>query len=296
MERFLESQHHKVRSAVCPSVPSVGLLLGFSRSRMRSLHVQVEDSHHQMASASAAVETVRLKNLETGQEMRLNLLELKQSVHLEKQVHRGPARPTATAKATAKPCSQSHSPSHSSKAKPQPQPQRQPRACSHQLSRDCPHATPTPPQVHSAKGRELVENAKHVQSAKVLERQLSHPGKRQAQGAKTKAEREVHARVQCSQAAAAQAQPQPKPQQPQPRSHSPAKPAAAASSHSRSPKRRLALTTPAPPHPLPLNHARRPSVARREANQTAEEERKRRSPIGSRQRHRVRWCTARGIC
>ena len=39
-----------------------------------------------MASASAAVETVRLKNLETGQEMRLNLLELKQSMHLEKQV------------------------------------------------------------------------------------------------------------------------------------------------------------------------------------------------------------------
>jgi len=101
MEKFLKAQHHKV-----------------------------EDSHHQMASASAAVETVRLKNLETGQEMRLNLLELKQSVHLEKQVH-------------------------------------------------------------SAKGRELVENAKHVQSAKVLERQLSHRGKRQAMGAKTKQEREV---------------------------------------------------------------------------------------------------------
>merc|ERR1719298_84868 len=62
--------------------------------------------------------------------MRLNLLELKQSVHLEKQVH-------------------------------------------------------------SAKGRELVENAKHVQSAKVLERQLSHRGKRQAMGAKTKQERET---------------------------------------------------------------------------------------------------------
>ena len=81
-----------------------------------------------MASASAAVETVRLKNLETGQEMRLNLLELKQSMHLEKQVW-------------------------------------------------------------SAKGRELVENAKNVQSAKVLERQLSHRGKRQAMGAKTKEER-----------------------------------------------------------------------------------------------------------
>jgi len=100
MEKFLKSQHHKV-----------------------------EDSHHQMASASAAVETVRLKNLECGQEMRLNLLELKQSVHLEKQMH-------------------------------------------------------------SAKGRELVENAKHVQSAKVLERQLSHRGKRQAMGAATKKERE----------------------------------------------------------------------------------------------------------
>jgi len=92
-------------------------------------HRKVEDSHHQMASASAAVETVRLKNLETGQEMRLNLLELKQSMHLEKQVW-------------------------------------------------------------SAKGRELVENAKNVQSAKVLERQLSHRGKRQAMGAKTKQERE----------------------------------------------------------------------------------------------------------
>lgn len=96
---------------------------------LKKQHQKVEDSHHQMASASASVETVRLKNLETGQEMRLNLLELKQSVHLEKQVH-------------------------------------------------------------SAKGRELVENAKHVQSAKVLERQLSHRGKKQAVGAKTKSERE----------------------------------------------------------------------------------------------------------
>lgn len=93
-------------------------------------HRKVEDSHHQMASATAAVENVRLKNLEVGQEMRLNLLELKQSMHLEKQVW-------------------------------------------------------------SAKGRELVENAKNVQSAKVLERQLSHRGKRQAMGAKTKSERET---------------------------------------------------------------------------------------------------------
>ena len=100
MENFLKQQHHKV-----------------------------EDSHHQMASASAAVETVRLKNLEAGQQMRLDLLEMKQSVQLEKQVH-------------------------------------------------------------SAKGRELVESAKQVQSAKVLERQ-SHRDKRQAMGAKTKQERET---------------------------------------------------------------------------------------------------------
>ena len=52
-------------------------------------HRKVEDSHHQMASASAAVETVRLKNLEAGQEMRINLLELKQAVHMEKQVAYG---------------------------------------------------------------------------------------------------------------------------------------------------------------------------------------------------------------
>ena len=45
-------------------------------------------------------------------------------------------------------------------------------------------------QVHSAKGRELVEHASNVQKAKVLERQLSHRGKRQAMGAKTKQERE----------------------------------------------------------------------------------------------------------
>jgi hypothetical protein len=106
---------------------------GFRKTQVEKFlvdqHRKVEDSHHQMASASAAVETVRLKNLETGQEMRLNLLELKQSMHLEKQVW-------------------------------------------------------------SAKGRELVEHAKNVQSAKVLERQLSHRGKRQAMGAKTKSERE----------------------------------------------------------------------------------------------------------
>ena len=99
-------------------------------SFLKQQHTIVEDSHQQMASASAAVETVRLKNLEIGQEMRLNLLELKQSVHLEKQVH-------------------------------------------------------------SAKGRELVESAKHVQSAKVLEQQLSTRGKRQAMGAATKKEREA---------------------------------------------------------------------------------------------------------
>jgi len=92
-------------------------------------HRKVEDSHHQMASASAAVETVRIKKLETGQEMRLNLLELKQSIHLEKQVH-------------------------------------------------------------SAKGRELVEHAKHVQSSKVLERQLEFKGRRQEDGAQTKKERQ----------------------------------------------------------------------------------------------------------
>eukprot|EP00325_Prymnesiales_sp_UTEX-LB-985_P001317 CAMPEP_0174699244 /NCGR_PEP_ID=MMETSP1094-20130205/4578_1 /TAXON_ID=156173 /ORGANISM="Chrysochromulina brevifilum, Strain UTEX LB 985" /LENGTH=398 /DNA_ID=CAMNT_0015896531 /DNA_START=149 /DNA_END=1345 /DNA_ORIENTATION=- len=91
-------------------------------------HRKVEDSHHQMAAAAASIETVRLKNLETGQEMRLNLLELKQSVHLEKQVW-------------------------------------------------------------SAKGRELVEHAKHVQSSKVLERQLAERGKRQSLGSETKRER-----------------------------------------------------------------------------------------------------------
>jgi len=92
-------------------------------------HRKVEDSHHQMASASAAVETVRLKNLDAGQQMRLNLLELKQAIHLEKQVH-------------------------------------------------------------SAKGRELVEHAKHVQSTKVLERQLSARGRRQEAGGATKKERQ----------------------------------------------------------------------------------------------------------
>ena len=92
-------------------------------------HRKVEDSHHQMASATAAVESIRLKNLETGQEMRLNLLELKQAMQFEKQVW-------------------------------------------------------------TQKGRELVESAKHVQAAKVLERQLSHRGKRQAMGAKTKSERQ----------------------------------------------------------------------------------------------------------
>lgn len=92
-------------------------------------HRKVEDSHHQMASASAAVETVRLKNLETGQEMRLHLLELKQSIQLEKQVW-------------------------------------------------------------SAKGRELVEHAKHVQSSKVLEQQLEQRTKRQSIGTELKKQRE----------------------------------------------------------------------------------------------------------
>ena len=50
----------------------------FRKTQMENLlkqqHHKVEDSHHQMASASAAVETVRLKNLEAGQQMRLDLL------------------------------------------------------------------------------------------------------------------------------------------------------------------------------------------------------------------------------
>lgn len=92
-------------------------------------HRKVEDIHHQMTSASAAVESIRIKNLEVGQEMRLKILELKQSISLEKQVH-------------------------------------------------------------SAKGRELVEHAKHVQSAKVLERQLSARGRRQERGGATKKERQ----------------------------------------------------------------------------------------------------------
>ena len=206
MERFLKAQHHKVRSAVCPSVPSVRracfvclrlaacCLASLAHARALccpAVHAtQVEDSHHQMASASAAVETVRLKNLETGQEMRLNLLELKQSVHLEKQVHSHSHSPRPSSQATA------------ATAKPQPKPQPQAKAPKPAAAtRMQPPPTLTrlpstlcctpPPQVHSAKGRELVENAKHVQSAKVLERQLSHRGKRQAQGAKTKAEREV---------------------------------------------------------------------------------------------------------
>ena len=91
---------------------------------------KVEDSHAQMAKAKDEVETVHRRNLEIGQEMRLSLLELKQSVAYEKQVW-------------------------------------------------------------SAKGRELVENAKNVQSARVLERQLSQRGRRQSMGLEAKKEREV---------------------------------------------------------------------------------------------------------
>ena len=92
-------------------------------------HRKVEDTHHQMAAASAAVETVRIKKLETGQEMRLNILQLKQAIHLEKEKH-------------------------------------------------------------SAKGRELVEHAKNIQSSKVVDRQLSARGRRQEVGGQTKKERQ----------------------------------------------------------------------------------------------------------
>ena len=53
---------------------------------------KVEDSHQQMASASAAVETARMKKLETGQAMRLQLLDLKAALSLKRQEHSAKGR------------------------------------------------------------------------------------------------------------------------------------------------------------------------------------------------------------
>ena len=92
-------------------------------------HRKVEDSHHQMAAAAAAVDTVRQQKLNVGQEMRVQLNELKSSIQLEKQVW-------------------------------------------------------------SARGRELVEHAKHVQTKSVLERQVSQRGERKDAGDAARKERE----------------------------------------------------------------------------------------------------------